>query len=106
MINTILIIDEIQRSQTVYNAIRLLSRNVNCDIIVTGSYLGRVLQDKSFFLPAGTVSYCTMFPLSFMGFCRVFGAETELEAIDLYGQSDGIAYGQLEELVDRINLFY
>ena len=98
--NTILIIDEIQRSKTIYNAIRLMSRTVKCDIIVTGSYLGRVLQDKGFFLPAGTVSYCTMFPLSFMEFCRIFGAETELKAIDLYGQTDGVAYDRLAELYD------
>ncbi len=98
--NTLLIIDEIQRSQTVYNAIRLMRRNVNCDIVVTGSYLGRVLQDKGFFLPAGTVSCCTMFPLSFMEFCRIFGAETELKTINLFGQSDGCAYEQLMKLYD------
>lgn len=98
--STIIIIDEIQRSQTVYNAIRTMNANVDCDIIVTGSYLGRILQDKGFFLPAGTVSYCNMFPLSFMEFCRVFGMEKELEDLDLYGQSDSVVYENLTKLYE------
>lgn len=98
--STILIIDEIQRSQMVYNAIRTMHRNVNCDMIVTGSYLGRILQDKGFFLPAGTISICTMFPLSFMEFCRIFGAETTLKTVDLYGRSDSAAYGRLTKLYE------
>ncbi len=98
--STILIIDGIQRSQMVYNAIRTMHRNVQCDIIVTGSYLGRILQDKGFFLPAGTVSCHTMFPLSFMEFCRIFDAETTLKTIDLYGESDSAAYGRLTKLYE------
>ena len=40
---TILIIDEIQQSAFVYNAIRTIEENISCDLIVTGSYLGRFL---------------------------------------------------------------
>lgn len=98
--STVLIIDEIQRSQMVYNAIRTMRRTVSCDMIVTGSYLGRILQDKGFFLPAGTVRCHTMFPLSFMEFCRIFGEEMTLKAIDLYGESDSAAYGRLTKLYD------
>ncbi len=95
---TILILDEIQLNRRVYNAIRTMRRTVACDIVVTGSYLGRILQDKGFFLPAGTIRCCTMFPLSFMEFCRVFGAEETLKTIDLSGQSDASMYEELSEL--------
>ena len=95
---TILILDEIQLSRSVYNAIRTMKRNVACDIVVTGSYLGRILQDKGFFLPAGTIRRCTMFPLSFMEFCRVFDAEETLKTIDLFGQSDSARYEELSAL--------
>ncbi len=53
-LNTILIIDEIQQDAAVYNAIRTLNGNLACDIAVTGSYLGRILGKKDFFLPAGS----------------------------------------------------
>lgn len=96
--NTVLIIDEIQQSPEVYNAIRTLDNNLMCDIIVTGSYLGRILGNRDFFLPAGTVSTCSMFPLSFKEFCRVFDAETKLEQIDLYGEAQDEDYRQLLEL--------
>ena len=61
---TILIIDEIQVSEQVYNAIRSIASSVKCDIIVTGSYLGQTVKE-GYFLPAGTVSYIKMYPLSF-----------------------------------------
>lgn len=99
---TVLIIDEIQRSQMVYNAIRTMHDMLDCDIIITGSYLGRILQDQGFFLPAGTISYYQMFPLSFMEFCRVFGMEQELADLNLYGQSDGTAY---DSLLNLYNLY-
>lgn len=40
--DTILIIDEIQTSAEIYNSLRDLKRSLNCDIAVTGSYLGVV----------------------------------------------------------------
>ena len=96
--STILIIDEIQSNSTVYNSIRKLYDTVKCDIIVTGSYLGRILGEKTFFHPAGTISYAHMFTLSFAEFCRIFKCEKMLKTIDLYGGSDEIKYAKLEEL--------
>lgn len=58
---TIVIIDEIQVSEQVYNAIRSIASSVKCDIIVTGSYLGQTIKE-GYFLPAGTVSYRKMYP--------------------------------------------
>ena len=47
--NTVLIIDEIQESKEVYNAIRDLRERCSCDIIVSGSYLARTVNSKDFF---------------------------------------------------------
>jgi hypothetical protein len=96
--NTILIIDEIQNSDTVYNSIRTLNTELNCDIIVTGSYLGRILSKKEFFLPAGTIDYAHMFTLSFAEFCRAFNYEKKLQNIDLYGNGNTADYEKLDSL--------
>ena len=96
--STILIIDEIQSSSKVYNAIRKLYDSIKCDIIVTGSYLGRILGDEKFFFPAGTISYAHMFTLSFAEFCRIFNCEKILKTIDLYGGSKEADYKKLESL--------
>ena len=81
--DTILIIDEIQTSAEVYNSIRDLRRDLNCDIAVTGSYLGTVLGKNGFFLPAGTLAFIDMGAISFKEFTRIFKAEKLLEGIDL-----------------------
>lgn len=98
--STVLIIDEIQISGKIYNSIRKLNDELDCDIIVTGSYLGRILGDKSFFLPAGTISYAYMFTMSFREFCRAFGCEELLDTIDLYGADNDEKYSRLEALYD------
>lgn len=93
--NTILIIDEIQESIGVYNAIRELRERLSCDIIVSGSYLARTVKSKDFFLPAG-IAYLRMYPLSFREFCRALGLETLLEEIYLDGTSPAEDYSRLE----------
>ena len=50
---TILVIDEIQESREVYNAIRDIRESYSCDMIVSGSYLARTVHSKDFLLPAG-----------------------------------------------------
>lgn len=68
---TVLIIDEIQESSDIYNSIRALQGGLSCDIIVTGSYLGKTLNAK-YFKPAGNTYDIEMLPLSFREFCRAF----------------------------------
>lgn len=94
--NTILVIDEIQESRQVYNAIRDIRERYACDIIVSGSYLARTVNSKDFFLPAG-IAYLRMFPLSFREFCRALGLEDRLLHLDLYGASPREFYERLEE---------
>lgn len=97
--HTILIIDEIQVSEQVYNAIRSVASSVDCDVIVTGSYLGQTIKE-GYFLPAGTVSYLKMYPLSFAEFCRIFDKEDQFKKIDLFGGSEQSEYDQLFALYD------
>lgn len=69
--NTVVLIDEIQESSRVYNLIRNFTRELEAKFIVTGSYLGKVL-DKEFFLPAGDLDKITIYPLSFPEFLDIF----------------------------------
>lgn len=96
---TLLIIDEIQTNSKVYNSIRTLNDNLNCDLIVTGSYLGQTLK-KEFFQPMGTVSILKMFPLSFKEFCGVVNKHSILANVDLYGSSLNSDYKDLYNLYD------
>ena len=82
--DTIVIIDEIQESSRVYNQIRILAREFQCYVIVTGSYLGRLIEPE-FFLPAGDVEHMIMETLTFDEFLEVFGERELYETIDLYG---------------------
>lgn len=96
--STVIIIDEIQNSKDAYNSIRDMDAVFACDIVVTGSYLGRVLGNREFFIPAGTIEAKQMHTLSFREFCGVYGKEEILDSISLYGESDGKEYAALEEL--------
>lgn len=94
---TVLIIDEIQESSDIYNSIRALQGGLSCDIIVTGSYLGKTLNAK-YFKPAGNTYDIEMLPLSFREFCRAFQKEELLMHISLYGKSASTEYETLTKL--------
>lgn len=94
--STVLVIDEIQESTVVYNAIRDLRERLSCDMIVSGSYLARTVNSKDFFLPAG-IAYLRMYPLSFREFCRALGLEECLMELNLHGGSSESDYADLEE---------
>ncbi len=91
---TIIIIDEIQESSEVYNHVRKLAREFQCYVIVTGSYLGRLIEPE-FFLPAGDVEHMAMEPLTFDEFLDVFGERELYETIDLYGSGKKEDYEKL-----------
>lgn len=74
---TLLILDEIQANKTVYNKLRMLNAELNCDLAVTGSYLGVAVRE-GYFIPTGSCYMLTLYPLSFSEFCRVFNKEIEL----------------------------
>lgn len=74
--DTVVLIDEIQESSRVYNMVRSFTRQLAARFIITGSYLGKIL-DKEFFLPAGDLSPVTMYPLSFPEFLDIFHLREE-----------------------------
>lgn len=97
--NTLIIIDEIQISSQLYNRIREFNSKLNCDLVVTGSYIGQTLK-KEFFQPAGTIEYAYMLPLSFKEMCRIFKEEKTLDTIDLFGESPADSYDRLNKLYE------
>lgn len=92
----LIIIDEIQDSAEVYGKIRNLARDFSCDVIVTGSYLGRT-REKEFFLSAGDVNYLTMTTMTFPEFLDAFGKRDIYETVSLYGESKPALYDELKE---------
>ncbi len=57
---TIILFDEIQESSEIFNLIRIFTREFETKFIVTGSYLGKLL-DREFFLPAGDLVSIDMY---------------------------------------------
>jgi hypothetical protein len=88
----------------VFNALRTLRAEVNCDIIIAGSYLGTLTANftkedsKKVFFSMGTVMSITMFSMSFAEFCRAFDAENMLMNVDIHGKSNCNEYQKLQTL--------
>lgn len=76
--DTVILFDEIQESSEVFNLIRTFTREFATRFIVTGSYLGKLL-DKSFFLPAGDLVSVNMYSMSFPEFLGAFNLREEYE---------------------------
>lgn len=93
--DTVIILDEIQSSIDVYNKLRLLNRQTNCNWIVTGSYLGFIVNSNKFILSQSCDLWkVVMRPLSFSEFCRAIGKKYEycdetLEAYNIYREIGG-----------------
>lgn len=64
---TVIIIDEIQESHEIYNRIREFTRQFKCHFIVTGSYLGRVLEPE-FRYSSGDITKIRIYTLSYEEF--------------------------------------
>ena len=96
---TAILIDEIQESAKVYNLIRTFAREFSCYVIVTGSYLGRILS-KEFFLPAGDLDMIKMETLTFAEFADIFGEREHYESVKLDGSSNPEEYHSLRECFD------
>lgn len=95
--DTIVIIDEIQESAEIYNRIREFTRNLESDFIVTGSYLGRIL-DKEFKYSAGDLDCLEIHTLDFEEFLTALDRSSLYEDMDLYGGSDAAVYQELQKL--------
>lgn len=74
---TVVIVDEIQESDTVYNLVREFTRKFRCRFIITGSYLGRTLNHE-FKMSAGDLTSLRIETLDFEEFADAFGKRDEL----------------------------
>ncbi len=97
--DTVIVIDEIQESHKVFNLVRPFAREFDCYVIITGSYLGRLLA-KEFFLPAGDYEDLTLETLTFAEFTEVFEKRSLYDSVDLFGGSDSDEYKELKEIFD------
>ena len=97
--DTIVIIDEIQESAEIYNRIREFTRNLESDFIVTGSYLGRIL-DKGFKYSAGDLDSLEIHTLDFEEFLTALDKHDLYENMDLCGGSDAAVYQELQKLYE------
>ena len=95
--DTVIIIDEIQESASIYNRIREFTRSLKSDFIITGSYLGRILN-KEFKYSAGDLDSIEIQTLNFEEFLIAMGKHSLYEGIDLYGNSEGVVYEELSDL--------
>lgn len=83
-INTVIVLDEIQDSEDVWELIRPINNYLHCDLIVTGSLLA-ITQE--WFYPAGNMIKKTMHTLSFSEFIDCFDKREFYESDQIYGMS-------------------
>lgn len=95
--DTVVIIDEIQESASIYNRIREFTRNLKSDFIITGSYLGKIL-DKEFKYSAGDLDSIEIHTLNFEEFLMAMGQYSLYEELDLFGKSETVTYENLRGL--------
>lgn len=95
--DTVVIIDEIQESAEIYNRIREFTRNLGSDFIVTGSYLGRILN-KEFRYSAGDMTSLEIQTLSFEEFLDAFDKLEQFLKLDIFGSGDKNAYQEISSL--------
>ena len=94
--DTIVIIDEIQESAEIYNRIREFTRKLDSDFIVTGSYLGRILN-KEFKYSSGDLDYLEINTLDFEEFLMALDKHKLYKEMDLFGGSDASVYHELQK---------
>lgn len=80
--NTVIIIDEIQESAEIYNRIREFTRQFKAHFIITGSYLGRVLEPE-FKYASGDITKLRIYTLSFEEFLEALDGELYKEYLAL-----------------------
>jgi predicted AAA+ superfamily ATPase len=94
--DVVVVFDEIQESALIYNLIRPINREMDCHLIVSGSFLGRILN-KGFRTPAGDTLHVKMYGLSFPEFLGAFNVRELYDSADLFGGSSSEVYKELRE---------
>lgn len=85
--DTVVIVDEIQESAEIYNRIREFTWSLESDFIVTGSYLGRILN-KEFRYSAGDMVSIEIRTLSFEEFLDASGKLEMFSGLDIFGAGE------------------
>ncbi|MCB7317767.1 AAA family ATPase [Lacrimispora sp. 210928-DFI.3.58] len=80
--NTVIIIDEIQESAEIYNRISEFTRQFKAYFMITGSYLGRVLEPE-FKSAGGDITRLQIYTLSFKEFLEALDEELYKKYLDL-----------------------
>lgn len=93
-VSTLIIIDEIQESSAIYSTIRVFAEELNCDVLVTGSYLGQTIK-KEYWESAGDYLFLSLDVLSFSEFLSIFNKRELYESLDIFGGSGREAYNQI-----------
>ncbi|WP_297421509.1 AAA family ATPase [Clostridium sp.] len=93
----LVIIDEIQESPEIFSMIRQFARDVKTNFIITGSYLGRILGDKRFWISMGDMVDITMNPISFEEFLGIFNLRNLYNSLDFYGKSNISDYNSISD---------
>lgn len=86
--DNLIIIDEIQDSIKFYNNIRVFAEELNCDMIVTGSYLGITTMKDRFWESAGDYTSLVLDVLSFEEFLAVFNKRELYDSLDMFGNNN------------------
>ena len=97
--DTIVIVDEIQESAEIYNRIREFTRTLKSDFIVTGSYLGRIIN-PDFKYSSGDLESLEIRTLDFTEFTEAVGAGDIYNSINLFGKSSDDSYTKLKSLYE------
>jgi predicted AAA+ superfamily ATPase len=98
---TVIVIDEIQESHQVYQMIRQVTREFKSHLIVSGSYLGRVIRSENFAIPAGDLYKLKMTTLTFEEFLGIFDKRKVWESLDLFGNSIREDYDEIMKLFNN-----
>ena len=89
--NTLVILDEIQESPMVYNAIRYIRRGLKSKLAVSGSYLGITTQRKEYWHSTGDIVIMELSSLSFREFLKansIWDAYDQIQTIDIAKMTD------------------
>lgn len=84
--DTVIIIDEIQESAEIYNRIREFTRHFQAHFIVTGSYLGQILEPE-FRYSSGDVTQLSIYTLSFEEFLQAYDEELYTQYLSMQSDS-------------------
>ena len=79
--DSVIIFDEVQAASEVYGQLRLFTRELKANVIITGSYLGHIARDSTF-IPAGDTFDVYMTGFQFSEFLKASGYDFLIDIIE------------------------